>query len=116
MNLTTDDLCKIIESICVKNRTGILQLAEANAHSLSAFYHCIANSLGKKTIFVTMPVSIALLIAQMAELIRIPFPIRSESVLGLKHLKSFETQKDLDSFDFKIKTMEESISQLNSNT
>lgn len=107
--IDVDDLCLIIDNGISQNISGLFHIAEAETKTLKDLYVAISNQLGKNTTFVSLPLPIAMLIAKTAELTGIPLPVSSESVLGLKHLKSFETKKDIQQFGINVKSMNESV-------
>jgi nucleoside-diphosphate-sugar epimerase len=104
-----DDLCLSIELLLKKNAVGLFHLAEPEAISMKIFYKEIGVQLNKKIIFIPFPLSLLLAFCKVAEAFGIRLPVSSESVLGLKHLISFDTKKELETIGIVVKNYRESI-------
>ncbi|MBA3972521.1 MAG: NAD(P)-dependent oxidoreductase [Bacteroidetes bacterium] len=103
-----DDLCSVIEKV-LENNTGLFHIAEPEAITMKEFYSEIAAQLGKKLRFIPFPIVALFSISKVAEAIRVQLPVSSESVLGLKHLKTFETKQDLEKIGVVLKNYKESL-------
>lgn len=106
------DLCLAIEQLIAKNKTGIYHIAEENAISMKQFYSTIASALNKRLIFVPIPLNVLVFFTYLFEKLRIPLPISSDSVLGLKQLRAFDTQRDLAAIGIAVRAYDESILQV----
>lgn len=111
-SIAIDDLCSIIGIGLEKNSVGIYYVAEPTAIPIKDLYKTISEGLNKKIVFVPIPFSLLYFVCAIAEKMRIQLPVTSENLLGLKHLRSFETEKDLRSFGVQIKNYRESIQLL----
>lgn len=104
-----NDLCFAIEQLISKNKTGIYHIAENRPITMKQFYTSIASALNKKLLFVPIPLNVLVFFALLFEKLHIAFPVSSDSVLGLKQLRTFDTQRDLAEIGIEVKTYEESI-------
>ncbi len=107
-----EDLNRVIENCFVKNLSGKFYVAEPIAISMQTFYREISKQLNKKTVFIPLPLSLIYYFCLFAEKIGMKLPIYSESVLGLKNLTSFETEKDLQKIGIELLTYNESITKV----
>ncbi|MEK7598930.1 MAG: NAD-dependent epimerase/dehydratase family protein [Patescibacteria group bacterium] len=98
-----DDLCRIIELGIKKNICGSFMVATPDAITLKELYLNIAKKAGSKPLFIPVPTILAYFILRFAEISGIRLPITSENVLGLKHLKVFNTAPDLRRFGAVLK-------------
>ncbi|MBL7882754.1 MAG: NAD-dependent epimerase/dehydratase family protein [Bacteroidia bacterium] len=103
------DVCVVIETLLVKNKTGMYLVAESKPVSMKQFYKTIAKALNKKIIFIPIPFSLVYFASKLAELFKIKFPVSSDSVLGLKQLTTFDTSNDIASIGISLKTYDKSI-------
>ena len=71
----------------------------------------IAARLGKKPVFVPFPIPPALVVLRVVEGLRIPFPVSSENLLGLKCLRASDTTRDLERLGIRARPAEESLDE-----
>ncbi len=94
------DLLSLIE-VSMKNEiTGNYPVGETNPVPLRTLYEAIAIAVSKKPLFIPLPLNLIHLLCYIAEKARIKLPITSENVLGLKRMRSFDTEKALKPFGF----------------
>lgn len=93
--LHVDDLCAGISAALDRDLAGTFSLSEPGAIEMRAFFKAIAARLGKKPLFVPFPMGPALLALRLIEACRIPFPVSSENLLGMKCLQATDTRQDL---------------------
>lgn len=107
-----NDLCLVIQKAFEKKLSGLFYIAEPTPITMHAFYLEIAGQLHKKIHFVELPVPLLFAVCKMAETIGIKLPVSSESVLGLKHLTTFDTSADLNKLGITLKNYRESLQLL----
>lgn len=83
------DLCTAIFSLAEQRAKGTHVLAEYPGISIEEFYRLIADLENRKVALVRIPGNIFLPILYALEALKIPVPISSDNLLGLKCLKSF---------------------------
>lgn len=104
-----DDVCVVIEKLLQNNKTGTYLVAENNPVSMKLFYETVALALNKKIVFIPIPFMFVYFVSKLAELLKIKFPVSSDSILGLKQLTTFDTSKDIASIGVSLKTYDKSI-------
>ena len=104
-----DDLCSIFDSIFEKDISGKYIAAEAEAIPYKEFFTEVGKKFNLKTKFINVPFFFLNLALIIAEAIRFKLPVARENVLGLKHMQSYETKRDLETLGVKIKTFKESL-------
>jgi len=107
-----EDLCSAISSALSRGLTGLYTVAAPHPVEMGEFLRMVASRLGKKPIFVPFPMAPALLFLRGVERLRIPFPVSSENLLGLKCLRSSDTSADLDALGVKLRSTEEALDEI----
>ena len=110
--IAVTDVCKIIEKGLINDLSGIYNIGTEKVFTLKDLYEAIAKRLGKKPTFVSVPYSLVSLALGTIEVMRIPFNVSKENLLGLKQLKAFDTKKDLEKIGVPIMDMDETLDQL----
>ena len=94
------DLLSLIE-VGMKNEiTGTYPVGETNPIPLRTLYKAIAIAVSKKPLFIPVPLDVIHILCFIAEIAGIKLPITTENVLGLKRMRSFETEEALKPFGF----------------
>ena len=104
-----EDLCLIVENCFLKKLSGLFYVAESEAITMKNFYKEISKQLDKKTIFIPFSLPLVYHLCSLTERMGLKLPVYSESVVGLKNLVSFETQKDLEKIGIPLKNYCESL-------
>lgn len=91
-----DDLSAAVESALEKGLAGLLTIAHPRAVSMGDVLRMIAARLGRRPLFVPFPMAPALVALRVIEGLRIPFPVSSENLVGLKCLRATDTTQDLE--------------------
>lgn len=110
--IAVTDVCRIIEKAIMEKRVGNYILGTEKVYTLRDFYAAIATRLGKKPTFISVPYSLVSLALNTIELLRIPFNVSNENLLGLKQLKAFDTKKSLDALGVSILDMDQALDTL----
>jgi nucleoside-diphosphate-sugar epimerase len=91
-----DDFAKAVEAALVRELSGRFVIAHPEALEMRAFFRAIAARLGARPLFVPFPIAPMLLLLRLVERLRIPLPVSSENLLGLKCLRADDTRPDLE--------------------
>ena len=110
--IAVTDVCRIIEHSLQKGMTGMYCIGTEKVYTLRDLYAAIAARLGKKPVFVSVPYGVVSLALSTIETLRIPFNVSQENLLGLKQLKAFDTNGDLDKLGVTIMDMDETLDKL----
>lgn len=86
-----DDLVQSIVLALKKNCTGAYTIAHPTAYPIEIFYQQIFKTLKLSPKFLKLPGDITLTILRVTEFLKIPLPLTSENLLGLKYMKVFES-------------------------
>lgn len=106
------DVARVIDKCIHTQRTGIFNVATPRVYSMKDLFSTVAKKAGKTLIFIPIPYFIAETGIRLIELLHLPFPVSSENLLGLKQLRPFSTQPDLEELDIELTDLEESVSRL----
>ncbi|MEN8182143.1 MAG: NAD-dependent epimerase/dehydratase family protein [Myxococcota bacterium] len=104
-----DDLCEGLARALERDLTGALNVAEADPVSMSVFLRMLADRLGIRCTLVPLPLGLTIAGVRIAEALRVPLPIRSESLLGLKALRRVPVEADLSRLELNVRTAAESL-------
>jgi nucleoside-diphosphate-sugar epimerase len=104
-----DDVCEAIARILERDLTGTFRIAEPDPPTLGTFLRSMAERLGIRVRFVHLPFAPVLAGVRLIEALRLPFPLRSESLLGLKGLRQVPVTDDLRRLDLRVRTAAESL-------
>lgn len=104
-----EDLCKAIDLAIQKRLTGILVIAEPHGLEIRDFFRLVAAKLNKKCTLVPLPMGLFLVVLRIIEKLRIPFPLSSENLLGLKQMRHVPSSQDLAKIGLEVKPVEESL-------
>ena len=107
-----DDLCEAVVRIVERDLTGAFNVAEPDPPTLSAFLHQMADRLGVRVRFVPLPFGPVLAAVRVVEALRLPFPLRSESLLGLKGLQQLPVEDDLRRLELRVRPAAESLADV----
>lgn len=99
-----DDLCLSILVIIERDLKGFFNIVYEKSYAIKDFYSFVARSVGQKPYFIYLPGSLVLNLLKAAEKLKIPLPLTSENLLGLKALKPF--QNDLDKLEIVPQSLE----------
>jgi len=104
-----DDVCEAIARILERDLTGTFRIAEPDPPTLGAFLRSMAERLGIRVQFVPLPFGPVLAGVRLMEAMHLPFPLRAESLLGLKGLRRVAVADDLQRLDLRVRTADESL-------
>jgi nucleoside-diphosphate-sugar epimerase len=107
-----DDLCEAFSRALARGLTGTLHVAEPEPLSLGAFLRMAAARRRVRCLFVPLPFAPVLAGLRLVETLRLPFPLRSESLLGMKGLRRVAVEDDLRRLDLRVRSAAESLESL----
>jgi nucleoside-diphosphate-sugar epimerase len=106
-----DDLCAALERIVTHELNGAFNLAEPNALSYKAFYTELCARLNVAPLFLPIPFALAHLIVTLGSTLRLPMPIGPDNLLGLKAMRSRETNTDIERLGISVRDTRASLEQ-----
>ena len=107
-----DDVCEAIARIVERDLSGAFNVAEPDPPSFAAFLRLMAERLGIRVRFVPLPFAPVLAALRVIEALRLPFPLRSESLLGLQGLQQLPVAEDLRRLGLRARTAAESLADV----
>ena len=107
-----DDLCDALLAAILKDLTGTFTVAEPDPIPMRDFLSALAGRLGRRPLFLPVPMAPALAVFRAIELLRIRLPVSSENLLGLKQMRADDTQRDLATLGIRARTALESLNDL----
>jgi len=90
-----DDVCEAIGRALDRDLTGTVNVAEPDALALGTFLRMMAARLRIRCRFVRLPFGPVFTVVRLIERAGLPFPLRSESMLGLRALRRQAVDADL---------------------
>ncbi len=107
-----EDLCSVLRMTVEHHHAGIITVADPVGIALREFLALIAERVGTKKPLVSIPSAPVLMAVRTLERLRIPFPISSENILGLRSLQFVECADDLRRLGLTLRTPRECIEQI----
>ncbi len=104
-----DDVCQAVELAVDKRLTGTYVVAEPEGLTMRELFAKIAARLNRRCLFVPLPMEETLRLLRLLERWRIPFPLTSENLLGLKAMVPMPSAADLARIGLTVRTAEESL-------
>ncbi len=104
-----EDLCGGIERVIVSGDSGRRVLAETEGLPIRAFFRLVADRLEIRCRLVPVPGTPAVIGLRLAERLRIPLPISSENVLGLRSLRHQDSAADLAALGIEARPARQSL-------
>src|SRR5207245_151645 len=93
-------------------RRGAVNVAEPAPLSLAAFLRAMVARLGVRCLFLPLPLAPVLAALRATEKLRVPLPVRSESLLAIKGLRQVPVAEDLRRLDLCVRSAEESLADV----
>ncbi|HEV1995130.1 MAG TPA: NAD-dependent epimerase/dehydratase family protein [Candidatus Acidoferrum sp.] len=106
------DLCAAIVRAVERRLTGRLILAEAESICMRDLLAAIAQKLGKRAIFISVPATPALVALRVAEGLRLPLPVSSDNLLGLRSMVYQDPTADLARLGISLRSARQSLDDL----
>lgn len=103
------DVCRAVGVAIEQDLAGTLGVGEPAPVSVRAFYAAIAGALGRRPRFLPVPGGLALAALRAAERLGFRLPLSSDNLLGLKCLRAFELEGDIERLGFTPRPLRESL-------
>lgn len=107
-----DDVCAGISAILQRGLGGAFGLAEVEPVRLRDVYQAVAEALGKRARFLTLPGTPVLAGLRVCEALGFRLPVSSDNLLGLKHLRAFDLADDVRRLGLSPATTRESLAEI----
>jgi nucleoside-diphosphate-sugar epimerase len=107
-----DDVCEAMRRGLERRLTGAVNVAEPEPVPMATFLHLMADRLGIGCVFVPVPFAPVLAALRALEALRVPVPLRSESLLGLQGMRRVEVRADLDRLGMTVRPAADSLADL----
>ncbi len=104
-----DDLCRAVELAISRHLTGVLAVAEPEGLRMRQFLGKLAAGLGRRCLLVPLPLGVTLKAVRLFEKLRVPLPLSSENLLGLKQMRRVPSAADLGRIGLDVRTAEQSL-------
>lgn len=106
------DLCRGFERAIAGREVGRLTLAEPDGLEFGAFLRLVAERLGRRVTLVPAPIGPVLGVMRIVEVLRLPLPVSSQNLLGLRSLRHVECRADLLRLGLDVRSAGESLRDL----
>ncbi|MGQ9588794.1 MAG: NAD-dependent epimerase/dehydratase family protein [Planctomycetota bacterium] len=106
-----EDAARAIGNALDRGLSGLFTLAHPEPISMREFLSGIAGRLGKRPIFVPLPIAPALLALRAFERLGVPLPVSSENLLGLTCLRAADTREDLARLGVELRGADEALDE-----
>lgn len=107
-----DDVCEAVVRALENGVTGAVNVAEPEPVSLGAFLRMTAARARIRVLFVPLPFGPILAGLRVVESLRLPFPLRSESLLGMQGLRVVPVAADLARLGLRVRPAAESLAAI----
>ena len=106
------DVCEAIARVIERGLPGGFNVAEPEPFTFADFLRRLARRLRTRCVLVPMPFAPVLAAVRSFERLGVPFPLRSESLLGIKALRRVPVADDLRRLGLTARTADESLAEL----
>lgn len=89
------DLVMAIEQALLEQTQNVLTVANPRVYTYKRFYQQLARRLKVRVVFIPVPFILLLLILKLVRFLHVPVNFNEDNLLGLKHLRSVNTETDL---------------------
>ncbi len=107
-----DDVCEAVVRSIDRRITGAVNVAEPNPISLAAFLRMTAARARIRCVFVPLPFGPILSVLKVVEALGLPFPLRSESLLGMRGLRVVPAAEDAARLELRVRPAAESLAAI----
>lgn len=104
-----NDVCRAIELVVEKGLPGTHVVAEPEGVAMRDLFAKIAARLNRRCRFIPLPMEGTLAMLRALERWRIPLPLTSENLLGLKAMVHMPASRDLTTLGLSFRTVDESL-------
>jgi len=106
------DVCEAIARVIERGLGGSFNVAEPEPMTFAEFLRTLARGLGTRCFLVPLPFAPVLAAVRALEAGGIPFPLRTESLLGIRALRQVPVADDLRRLDLRVRSAAESLADV----
>jgi nucleoside-diphosphate-sugar epimerase len=110
--IAMDDLVRIVAAVVESGIAGRYDIAHPEVYRMRDLYEAIIARTGAKPLLVPVPLGLVGAGVRLVESLGLPFPVTSENVLGLRHMRVFDTAPSLAALGVRTSGLAESIERL----
>lgn len=107
--VTVNELCSVIEQVAINKTDGFYSVATPQVYTMKELYKAIAAGQNKRVRFINLPFGFMKFALTIAEGIGLNLPVKTENLNGLKQLRAFDTQADLNKLGITLMSLEEAV-------
>ena len=107
-----EDLVRGIQAAIERGVTGTLTIAEPGGVTLRELFLSMAAQLGRRRFILPLPYGPVLLALRLVEKLRLPLPVSSENLLGMRALRHVPSEADLARLGLRARSAAESLANL----
>jgi nucleoside-diphosphate-sugar epimerase len=104
-----DDVCEAVARVIERRLTGIVTVAEPDPVDLGTFLRLMTREMGVRCLFVPLPLAPILATVRTIERLGVPFPLRSESLLGMQGMQRVPVADSLARLGLEVRSAAESL-------
>ncbi|MCF8257333.1 MAG: NAD-dependent epimerase/dehydratase family protein [Flavobacteriales bacterium] len=110
--IAIEDVCMVVAKVVDERICGQLMVASEEVITLRQLYQQIARSKSLNPFFLSLPYALFNAVFSILAILPLPLPISKENLLGLKHLRSFDTASDLHRLGVRIRPLDDVLRSL----
>lgn len=103
------EVAEAVLRIVERGLVGTVAVAEPEPVALAAFLRMMTDEMGVRCLFVPLPLRPVLAMVEAAERLRLPLPLRSESLLGMQGMRRVEVGESLARLGMTVRPVREAI-------
>lgn len=107
-----DDLSEAIRCGLERELVGVVHVAEPDPPTLGGFLRRMVAQMRVRCLFVPLPFRPMLAAVRLIEATGVPFPLRSETLLGLQALRKVPVEADLRRLGLTVRSAEQSLREV----
>jgi nucleoside-diphosphate-sugar epimerase len=110
--VAVEDVCRIVSKVVDEGLGGKFLIGSTEVISLRELYIRIAAEQDRRLRFISLPYVLFDAVFTVLALLPVRLPVSKENLLGLKHLRSFDTAADLSLLGVRLKPLAEVLNAI----
>jgi NADH dehydrogenase len=110
--VAVEDVCRIVSRVIDEKMSGTFLIGSTEVISLRELYVRIAAEQGRRLKFISLPYMLFDAVFTVLALLPVRLPVSKENLLGLKHLRSFDTAADLSRLGVRLTPLREVLTAI----
>jgi nucleoside-diphosphate-sugar epimerase len=110
--IAMDDLVRAVERVVEAGMGGRYDIAHPEVYRMRDLYDAIMSRTGARPRLVPVPLGLVGFGVRAVEALGLPFPVTSENVLGLRHMRVFDTAPSLAAIGLRTSNLNDAIARL----